>query len=399
MDDRPTDPRAPDPRALAARAMQALRSGDAKGARDLFMQTLDATPRDLGLWLNLAIAERGLNDDEAEFKALEAALALDPRSLVGLLLKAAWYERRGETRKAGSAFGAVLQVAPPFDKLPPDLRAPVRHAADMAQAYGREREGFLRDFVKATADRAAGERLDRFEECLDVTLGKKAIYRQQPHILFWPGLPTIQFFDRELFPWMDGLDAATDDIRGELLQVLGADQDLVPYIDYPDSAPLDQWRELNKSPSWSAYHLKKDGERIEEHCEKCPKTMAALEPVPGPDLPKHCPVAMFSILKPRTRIPPHTGVTNARLVVHLPLIVPEKCLYRVGNDSRPWIEGKAWVFDDTIEHEARNDSDKVRVLLICDVWNPFVREAEKPLIGALIQGLDAFADEAASRDW
>ena len=391
--------RPPDPRALAAQAMLAMRSGDAKGAREQFRQAAALNPGDAGLWLNLAMAERALGDDKAEFEALEQALTLEPRSLAGLLLKGAWYERAKEPRKAGATFASALAVAPPYEQLPPDMRAAVRHAYEMSQAYAAERESFLRGYVKKAADRLAGERMDRFEESLDITLGKKSVYRQQPHILFWPGLPTIQFFDRELFPWADHVDAATNAVRAELIKVLAADQDLVPYIDYPDSAPLDQWRELNKSPSWSAYHLKKDGKRIEEHCAACPDTMAALEPVPGPDIPAHCPVAMFSILKPRTRIPPHTGVTTARLVVHLPLIVPEGCMYRVGNDSRPWVEGKSWVFDDTIEHEARNDSDKLRSVLIFDVWNPFLREAEKELVGAIIAGLDAFSDEAASNDW
>jgi aspartyl/asparaginyl beta-hydroxylase (cupin superfamily) len=49
---------------------------------------------------------------------------------------------------------------------------------------------------------------------------------------------------------------------------------------------------------------------------------------------------MFSLLKPRTQIPPHTGVTNVRLVVHLPLIVPEGAAFRVGNEVREWVPGR-----------------------------------------------------------
>ena len=102
---------------------------------------------------------------------------------------------------------------------------------------------------------------------------------------------------------------------------------------------------------------------------------------------------MFSLLKPRTRIPPHTGVTNVRLVTHLPLIIPESCRFRVGNDTREWVPGTAWVFDDTIEHEAVNDSDKLRVVLIFDVWHPHLTPPERTMITALMAGVKAFSGE------
>ena len=85
---------------------------------------------------------------------------------------------------------------------------------------------------------------------------------------------------------------------------------------------------------------------------------------------------------PRTHIPPHTGVTNTRLTVHLPLIVPPNCGFRVGSETREWVPGKAWVFDDTIEHEAWNRSDAPRAVLIFDIWNPILTAAERDLVRA-----------------
>jgi len=118
--------------------------------------------------------------------------------------------------------------------------------------------------------------------------------------------------------------------------------------------------------------------------------------VPLPDQPGRTPAAMFSVLKPRTRIPPHTGVTNVRLVTHLPLVVPPGCGFRVGNETREWVEGKAWVFDDTIEHEAWNDSDKLRAVFIFDIWHPHLTAAERALITRLSQGLHAFSGADAA---
>jgi aspartyl/asparaginyl beta-hydroxylase (cupin superfamily) len=99
---------------------------------------------------------------------------------------------------------------------------------------------------------------------------------------------------------------------------------------------------------------------------------------------------MFSALAPHTQIPPHHGETNARLVVHLPLIVPEGCRYRVGFEHRQWRVGEILAFDDSIEHEARNDSDELRVVLIFDVWNPLLSPAEREMVQAL---------SAATRDF
>jgi aspartyl/asparaginyl beta-hydroxylase (cupin superfamily) len=92
---------------------------------------------------------------------------------------------------------------------------------------------------------------------------------------------------------------------------------------------------------------------------------------------------MFSALAPHTQIPPHHGETNARIVVHLPLVVPEGCRYRVGFDECEWEVGKILAFDDTLEHEARNDSDQLRVVMIFDVWNPLLAAAERDLVKAM----------------
>ena len=122
--------------------------------------------------------------------------------------------------------------------------------------------------------------------------------------------------------------------------------------------------------------------------------MAALRGAPQPDQPGRTPSAMFSLLKPKTRIPPHTGVSNVRLVTHLPLIVPPGCGFRVGNDTREWETGKAWVFDDTIEHEAWNDSEQLRVVLIFDVWHPQLSAAERAMITAMTAGINQFTQTA-----
>jgi aspartyl/asparaginyl beta-hydroxylase (cupin superfamily) len=108
------------------------------------------------------------------------------------------------------------------------------------------------------------------------------------------------------------------------------------------------------------------------------------------DVTGHAPTAFFSILDAGAHIPAHTGVTNSRVIVHLPLVLPGACRFRVGSQTREWRLGEAWVFDDTIEHEAWNDSAWPRAILIFDVWNPFLADGERAVIRRAIPAVAEF---------
>jgi len=106
-------------------------------------------------------------------------------------------------------------------------------------------------------------------------------------------------------------------------------------------------------------------------------------------IPGRAPNAFFSLLRPGKRIPPHTGVTNTRAIVHLALDVPPECGFRVGGETREWVEGKAFAFDDTIEHEAWNGSDRRRAVLILDTWNPHLSQREREAVRVHFAASDA----------
>jgi aspartyl/asparaginyl beta-hydroxylase (cupin superfamily) len=221
--------------------------------------------------------------------------------------------------------------------------------------------------------------------------GRTKPFTQDPVLLHYPRLPAVPFYEREPFPWLPKLEAATDMIRAELQVALeAARDDFNPYIAYPKDAPVNQWGELNHSKRWSSFFLWKDGARQDGACALCPGTAALLESLPLADQPGFAPTAMFSALEAHTRIPPHTGSTNVRLLCHLPLILPGPARFRVGAETREWKMGQAWVFDDTIEHEAWNDADELRVILIFDVWNPYLAEGEKALVNALLSARKEF---------
>jgi aspartyl/asparaginyl beta-hydroxylase (cupin superfamily) len=154
--------------------------------------------------------------------------------------------------------------------------------------------------------------------------------------------------------------------------------------------PLDQWAELNHSKRWSVFYLWRDGSRIEDAIARCPRTAQLFEKVPKVDIPGTGPTCFFSILAPGAHIPPHTGVTNARAIVHVPLVIPPGCGFRVGSETREWEFGTAFVFDDTIEHEAWNRSDVPRAVLIFDIWNPYLTAAERDLVRATVAGMEEY---------
>jgi aspartyl/asparaginyl beta-hydroxylase (cupin superfamily) len=261
----------------------------------------------------------------------------------------------------------------------------------MHARYLSELERSLTQDLGAGGHLAASEQ-SRISGFVDRLVGKRRAFHQEPIQFNYPGLPELEFHDRENFPWLEALEAETPAIQAELREVLTEDAgELSPYVSYPEGIPLDQWADLNHSPRWSAYHLWQGGERVEAHAAKCPNTMRAIALLDQPHVPGRSPSAMFSLLKPHTRIPPHTGVANTRLVMHLPLILPPGCGFRVGSETREWKLGEAWVFDDTIEHEAWNDSDEPRTILICDVWSPRLSAGERELITAIMVGMDRFA--------
>jgi aspartyl/asparaginyl beta-hydroxylase (cupin superfamily) len=222
-------------------------------------------------------------------------------------------------------------------------------------------------------------------------------YHSECNQLTAPRLPAIPFFDRSDFPWVADLEARTPEILAELQAALAARGDrFTPYINYRPGDPVNQWTDLNHSTRWSHFSLWRNGEPDAANLAACPVTREALSRVEMAEIGGLCPNAMFSALAPHTEIPPHTGETNARLVVHLPLIVPDKCLYRVGFETRTWEVGKVLIFDDTIEHTARNDSDELRVVLIFDIWNPLLAPEEREIVRQMAAAARSWGSGAAS---
>jgi aspartyl/asparaginyl beta-hydroxylase (cupin superfamily) len=384
------------PAVLNELGLHMMQRGEASQARELFQRAVQADPGHPSLWSNLAASLSALGLQQLEMEAVERALALEPRHLASLLQKGALIEARGDPRNAARAYRNALATLGPGQTPPPNVEGALQRARESVRADDAALAAAIEEKLKPVRDRHGAGPYRRVDQCVELLTGRRSRNTSQPTFMYFPEIPTVEFFDRADFPWLDAIEAKTDEIRAELTTVMVADRaGLEPYIAYPDGVPLDRWKELNKSRRWSAYFLWNQGIAQPAHIARCPRTEQALKVAPQCEVTARAPTVFFSILDADTHIPPHTGVTNTRVTVHLPLIVPPNCGFRVGGETREWVPGKAWVFDDTIEHEAWNRSDVPRAVLIFDIWNPYLSAAERDMVRAATEVFGTYYGPAA----
>jgi aspartyl/asparaginyl beta-hydroxylase (cupin superfamily) len=384
-----------DVRAIGQAGAAALQAGDAGTARQHFERLVALGHADASVWVALAVAYQALKDEAQTLVALDKALALEPRNLRALIMKGDCLAAKGNARGAVSFYDVVLALTAQSADVPPAVTQALPRIKTARNRIHADFELHLRKRLGAFGydERRSSA---RFAQSLDMLTGKKQRYVQEPRQYFFPELPNIQFYPRNMFPWLDAVEAATEDICAELSEI--SKEDFVPYIQTPTERPIDSEHKLLNSLDWSAFFIWKDGAPVAENARRCPKTLAALEPVPLARISERTPSILFSRLKPGARIAPHTGFLNTRLICHLPLVVPLGCHFRVGNDQRQWEKGKGWVFDDTIEHEAWNSSGEPRVVLIFDIWRPELSDEERSLVAALIEAVDSY-ETGAKGSW
>ncbi len=360
-----------------------------KGATDLAIKRFRAAvefsePNPL-FRFTLAKALKANGDLEGHYLAIVAALDADPYFVPAHLLRA---ESLIESNKIGAAtqvYKDVFKIVGPRTNWPKQLQSELERASVWLSAQiSKLQETYLSALETIKLKEGSGD-WSRMEETASILAGATRVFNQEPVMLHVPRLPAIPFYDTKDFPWVASLEAQSQEIVSELITHLPKLDNLsVPYVAYDAGVPINQWVDLNHSLRWSAVFFYKNGQEDNASHKAFPKISAILKDLPLAKIDGFCPNVMLSTLAPKSAIPPHTGETNARLVVHLPLIVPERCRYRVGNEWRIWEVGKALIFDDSIEHEAINDSDEPRVVLIFDIWNPLLSEVECDAVRSLL---------------
>jgi len=382
--------------ALNVLGLAALRTGALAHAIELLERAAAVAPEDPTTHHHLGRIYEAAGDPSKAAQAHGAAVRLEPAFFVARLYLATCLEQLGQRERALVQYKRALDDAQRQGRwlnpatTPPALRATVTQAV-VAVRNGRRQ---LFDTLFAPLrERYGPDSMQRVERSVRIYLNEEPpVYpdpRQRPTFLLFPGLPTSPYFDLGQLDWVEALQGQLPAIRAELERLLPspAGRERVLLSDAQEAESL---RGLDVPPSWNGYYFYRHGERRDDNCRSCPATSAALDALPLSRIRDHGPEVLFSVFTAGTHLLPHRGVTNTRVVGHLPLIVPEKCALSVGGEIHEWRVGRVVVFDDTYEHEAWNRSAQTRVVLIFDTWNPYLTAAERAAVTDLVAAIGDF---------
>lgn len=377
-----TEARSAEKQNIIAQGMQALAARQVARAAELLREAAIAPPDDFP-WIALANAELALSRGDAAEAAIDRQLGRASRDVGALLLKGLLRERAGDAR-AATSFYRTAQAQMAFDgRVPPELAQLEAHARAFLD---RSTDDFTGHLLSELGDDLS----PAMREAVDLLTGERQLYLQQPSVFYYPGLPQRRFYEPEEFPWLEAMLAHGAAMQSELQAVIEeGDAGFSPYVRHDPNRPAPANHLLGKT-DWSAFHFWRDGAVVAENAARCPATMAALELAPMPRIPDRSPNAHWSSLLPGTHIKPHCGMLNTRLICHIPIMTAPNCWLRVGSERRGWEPGVPLVFDDSIEHEAKNDGPRRRVVLLFEIWRPEVPEEDRAAIARIFQAIGTY---------
>lgn len=394
-----------DPEAQTLHASALMAKGDWQSAASLLEKALHSTQAPYVAKPRLALCWLKLGNRSDALDAFRAALAERPGDFVQRLAYAECLEAEGEGQLALPEYFRALCNAQQQGRWLSDASTPVHLQARVKRAMALADTGRHALFGQVLEPHIAAfgrEAMQRVSEALSLYLGTTPAPagdpRQRSKFFHVPSLPATPYFERGLFPWYPVLEDTSDAIGKELREVLGKDEVLTPFLGVEDADATEGY--LGGDPgtrAWDAYFLYRHGRTFGTHLAQCPATAAALSRVPLTVVRDHAPEVLFSVLAPQTHIKPHHGVTNTRVVTHLPLIIPEgDCRLVVGGIAHAWQQGRCTTFDDTFLHEAWNRTDQRRVVMILDTWNPYLAPEECAALKSLIEQIGDFNASSAN---
>jgi aspartyl/asparaginyl beta-hydroxylase (cupin superfamily) len=366
--------------------------GDVRQAQSL-LELAAQRGRDAATLLRLATVRRMVGDYGGALKCASAAIELEPRNFLMCLMLGSLREATGAIHGSERAYRAACACTPHELSFQPAMAKQLERArlhVEAAELWRRRLLEWRPDaggLTPAEQRRMRGFRGNLLE---NLDAGPLA-----PPLYVIPGIKRERYFDPTAFAGVAELELATAELRQEFMALAETKKDQL-------GARLAGLHGDAGGPGangrWSMIPLMRNGRVIREFASKCPRTMQLAGGLELPQIPLISPSVYFSVLEPGSRIAPHTGITNARLIAHFPLIVPEDCGLRVGGETRRWQPGKALVFDDMTEHEAWNNSDRIRVILIVDLWRPELSAAERDAVRKLMDcpDIDSAAQAAVS---
>lgn len=356
-------------------------------AAQLLQRGFDHDPNvtELAIQLALALAATDRLPDAA--RTLQRAVVSRPDAHHAWLFLSVLLDKLGDGAGALKAAYEAVTKAQHCGEWLDEASTPAELLPLVMQVIERVRLGrrelFRASFAELRAQHGSAE-LARMDRALalylhEIDVAPPSAY-QRPKFLYFPGLPSTAYHDAALQPWSKRLTEAFPEIRAEALTVLEADRQALPdFITTSDRKGQDDHLAGDSAKRrWQAYFFYRRGRRFDANHARCAVTSSVLESADLCRIADQAPEVCFSVLAPGTHIKPHHGVTNTRLVMHLPLIVPPDCALNVfGGGLHAWAEGEPVMFDDTFLHEAWNRSAETRVVLLMDCWNPHLTAVER----------------------
>jgi hypothetical protein len=369
-------------------AATALNRGDAAGALGLIRPLAEAQANAPQLWMARAEIERQIGDMAAFEASVDHLIGIEPMAVRAYGWKGDCRLAAADPRAAASWYREGVARAATMPSVPPGLAPDVERQREALRTL---EQGFADELAAglSAANVDVSTVSDRFSEAIDILNGQATVQLQQPGLFYFPGLPQRAFYEREEFDWVRSVEAAADAVAAELTAALAeGGGDFTPYLTSDADRPYRDHHGMTGNADWSSITLTDAGQMIAAMQSRFPQTCAMLNALPLCRIGKRAPAPMFSLLKAGARIPPHHGAINTRLICHLPLVVPGNGALRVGNHVREWERGRLLIFDDSIEHEAWNDADSDRIVLIFDVWRPELTAVERDAVAKLFGVID-----------
>ncbi len=259
----------------------------------------------------------------------------------------------------------------------------------------KERADLLWQSLESARTLVGSSELHRVEKALSGYLKRELIspksVNQRPRLFYFPDLPEGPYHDPNLCSWASFLRDSYQDIRGEALHSLSEKKSVESFLKLRPGAKMEDYlRGYGRAPAWDALFFYRHGKRYDINHKQNPITSKVLNGIQLCEIEGESPEICFSIMRPGTEILAHYGVTNVRLVMHLPLVIPSDCALNVdGGGLHAWREGELVLFDDTFRHEAWNRSSDTRIILLMDCWNPHLSVAEKLAVKCLLETISA----------
>ncbi|WP_298199526.1 aspartyl/asparaginyl beta-hydroxylase domain-containing protein [Novosphingobium sp.] len=370
---------AADPQQVIRAGIAALQAGDPARGAALLSDAAAVLPPEQMPWLALGNAQLALGRNDAAEAAIDRALLVDGRDVGALLFKGLLRERGGDARAAASFFQAALNQAAVTG-----CPAPFTDLLDYARrALSAAETGFAEHLMAAIGDNVS----PTMRTAIDMLMGRTEPYLQQPSLFYYPFLPQKWFYDWRDFPWLEDMLALLPAMQDELAAV--EDETFTPYVVRVPGRPAPN-NPLLDDPAWGAFYFWREGSRNEAAAARCPATLQALSLAPMPRIPGRAPNALWSRLLPGAHITPHVGLLNTRLICHIPIRPAPGCTLRVGGETRAWEPGVPLVFDDSVEHEARNDGPEPRVVLLFEIWRPEVPEEDRETLSRIFAAINGY---------